>query len=158
VAEVEKLAVYVGDQRRIVRGDVARMVEAGRVETIWKIVEAAANGQGATALKLLDDLVASGENPHGLLPAMTAALLKLYHAGRLRAAGRSLEEACRLAGMVKWAVEKTREQHAHLGFRRVDRLPAMLLRADLDLKGGSALEPHLILELLLVALALPRTD
>ena len=32
---------------------------------------------------------------------------------------------------------------------RVDQLPATLLRADLDLKGGIALEPRIILETLL---------
>jgi DNA polymerase-3 subunit delta len=158
VAEVEKLAVYVGESRRIDRGDVAKMVGAGRVETIWKVLDAATTGQGATALKLLDDLLASGESPNGLLAAISASLVKVYHAGRLRAARLSLEEACQIAGIVHWAVGKTREQHAHLGFRRVDRLPATLLRADLDLKGGSALDPRIVLELLLVGLSCPRTD
>jgi DNA polymerase-3 subunit delta len=55
-------------------------------------------------------------------------------------------------------VEKTGKQHAHLGPRRVDRLPERLLRADLDLKGGSALDPRVVLELLMVELALPRAD
>jgi hypothetical protein len=34
----------------------------------------------------------------------------------------------------------------------------LLLRADLDLKGGSPLDARVILERLLVRLALPRTD
>jgi DNA polymerase-3 subunit delta len=74
----------------------------------------------------------------------------------LRAARVPLEEACRIAGV--FGVDKTRRQHAHLGPARVDRLPAMLARADLDLKGNSPLDPRVVLEQLLVELALPRKD
>ena len=35
-SELEKLAVYAGESKRIERADVARMVGAGRVETVWK--------------------------------------------------------------------------------------------------------------------------
>jgi DNA polymerase-3 subunit delta len=155
-AEVEKLAVYVGAAGRIRREDVARMVEAGRIETVWKVLDAATTGDGATAIKHLDDLLASGEHPVRVLAGLTVSLLKTHHAGRLRAARVSLEEACRMAGI--FTIEKTRRQHAHLGPARVDRLPAMLLKADRDLKGDSLLDERVILEELLVRLALPRRD
>jgi DNA polymerase III subunit delta len=158
VAEVEKLAVYAGTSKKIERGDVAKMVGAGRVETIWKALDAVTTGQAGEALVLLDNLLAAGEIPTPLLAAMSASLLKVHHAGRLRAARLPLDEACRMAGIPTFAVEKTRKQHAHLGPRRVDRLPATLLRADLDIKGGSALEPRVVLERLFIALARPRTD
>ena len=45
-SEVEKLAVYAGSSKKIERGDVAKMVGAGRVETIWKALDAATTGQG----------------------------------------------------------------------------------------------------------------
>ncbi len=51
-SEVEKLAVYAGSSKRIERGDVAKMVGAGRVETIWKALDAATTGQGGAALEL----------------------------------------------------------------------------------------------------------
>jgi len=157
-AEIEKLAVYAGFSRRIERRDVARLVGAGRVETIWKTLDAAMAGQGRIALEHLENLLASREDPILLLAAMSANLLKIHHAGHLRAARLNLDDACRLAGIPSFAVDKTRRQHAHLGPSRVDQLPAMLLRADLDLKGGSTLDPRVVLERLLVRLALPRTD
>lgn len=157
-SEVEKLAVYAGESRRIERGDVARMVDAGRVETVWKALDAATTGQARSALELLDNLLTSGEAPVMLLAAMSASLLKVHHAGRLRGARLSLDEACRIAGIPPFAIEKTGKQHAHLGPHRVDRLPNTLLRADLDLKGGSAAEPRVVLERLLIGLARPRTD
>jgi DNA polymerase-3 subunit delta len=157
-SEVEKLAVYAGEAKRIERADVARMVDAGRVETVWKALDAATTGQARTALELLDNLLAAGEAPVGLLAAMSASLLKVHHAGRLRGARLTLEEACRIAGVFPSAVEKTGKQHAHLGPHRVAQLPSTLLRADLDLKGGSSAEPRVVLERLLAGLSRPRAD
>jgi DNA polymerase-3 subunit delta len=93
-----------------------------------------------------------------VLAAMSTNLLKLHHAGILRAARLNLDDACRLAGIPTFAIEKTRRQHAHLGPSRVGHLPATLLRADLDLKGGSSLDPRVVLEMFLVHLAATRAD
>jgi DNA polymerase-3 subunit delta len=76
----------------------------------------------------------------------------------LRRARVDLNEASQRAGIYPGAVEKTGRQHTHLGPTRVDRLPGLLLQADLDLKGDSTLTPRMILERLLVRLATPRQD
>ena len=158
VAEIEKLAVYVGEAGRIERKDILKMVGAGRAETVWKTLDAALAGQTRVALGHLDHLIADGEEPVGLLAAMSTSLLKVHHAGHLRAARLNVDEACRLAGIPPFAVDKTRKQHAHLGPSRVDQLPGDLRRADLDIKGGSTLDPRVVLETFLIRLALPRTD
>jgi DNA polymerase-3 subunit delta len=158
VAELEKLSIYAAETKRINKKDILKLVGAGRVETIWKTLDAALAGQVRTAIEHLDSLITDGEEPVGLLAAMSANLLKLHHAGQLRAARLDLEEACRLAGIPSFAFDKTRKQHAHLGPARVDQLPATLQRADLDLKGGSTLDPRVILETFLIRLALPRAD
>ncbi len=159
-SEVEKLAIYVGDRKQIGREDVARMVGAGRVETIWRTLEAATTGHSAEALDDLDKLLGAGEHPVGLLAAMSASLRKVHHAGQLRLARRDLKEACREAGIPPYpaAIDMTSRQHKHLGPSRVDQLPEMLLKADLDLKGSSMLAPRVVLERLLLRLAEPRHD
>jgi DNA polymerase III subunit delta len=160
VSEVEKLSVYVGTRGKIHRDDVARLVGAGRIETVWKVLEAATTGRGDLALDHLDGLLTAGESPVGLLSAMSFSLLKLYHAGCLRRRRMDLRDACAGAGIPTYpgAIEQTRMQHAHLGPGRVDRLPEMLLQADLDMKGASMLVPRTLLERLLVSLASPRLD
>jgi len=160
VPEVEKLATYVGERAKISRDDVARLVGAGRVETIWKTLEAATTGNATEAICLLDRLLSSGEHPVGLLAAMSASLRKLHHAGQLRVAHKSIEEACREAGIPTYtgAIQSTLRQHKHLGPARVAGLPDLLLRADLDLKGSSSLSPRAILERLLLRLAQPREE
>lgn len=157
-SEIDKLSIYTADSGTIRRDDVARLVEAGRLENVWKVLDAATEGNGSLAAKLLDDLISAGEHPVPLLAAMVSSLLKVHHAGRLRAARLSLADACRSAGIAPFAVERTGRQHGHLGPGRVDRLPAVLLKADLDIKGGSQLEPRVVLETLLVWLSQPRRD
>lgn len=157
-SEVEKLYVYVGDQGLIRREDVAKMVGAGRVETIWRTVEAATTGEPAQALADLDHLLGSGEAPVRLLAGMSFSLLKVHHAGQLRRARVDLKEACQRAGIFAGGVEKARQQHAHLGPSRVDQLPGLLLQADLDIKGDSTLPPRIVLERLMVRLARKRED
>jgi DNA polymerase-3 subunit delta len=158
-SEVEKLAVYVGDRKRIQREDVSAMVGAGRVEKIWTIIDDASTGKGAEALADLDLLLASGEHPIKILAAMTSSLQKVHHSGQLRRARVDLRDACQVAGITyPAAIEKTGRQHTHLGPSRVDRLPKLLLEADLDLKGNSQLPPEVILERLVVALSQKRRD
>jgi DNA polymerase-3 subunit delta len=157
-AELEKLAVYVGTHKGIHRDDVATMVGAGRVESLWTILDAATTGAGGEALAELDKLLGSGEPPVKLLAGIGASLRKVCHAGQLRLRRVSDRDACREAGIPPFAVEKTLKQHAHLGPARVSRIPELLLRADLDLKGSSQLPPRAILERLLLELARPRRD
>jgi DNA polymerase-3 subunit delta len=158
-SEVEKLAVYVGTRKEIAVEDVARMVGAGRIDTIWNVLKAATTGRSGEAIADLDRLIASGEHPVGLLAMLTSSLRKVHHAGQLRRAKFSLEDACEQAGIYRGAATRdTGEQHMHLGPARVDRLPDLLLRADLDLKGSSSLTPQTVMERLLVHLARPRYD
>ena len=157
-SEVEKLAVYVGERRVIRREDVARMVGAGRVETIWRTIDAATTGQAGEALTDLDHLLGAGEHPIRLIAGLASSLQKVHHAGQLRRARVELRDACQRAGIYPGAVEKTGRQHAHLGPGRVEKLPGLLLQADLDLKGDSQLPPRVILERLVVQLARPRQD
>ena len=128
VAEIEKLSIYAAETKRIDRTAILKLVGAGRVETIWKTLDAALAGQPRLALEHLDTLISGGEEPVGMLAAMGAYLTKLHFAGHYRAARLSVDEACRLAGIPSFAVDKTRKQHAHLGPSRVDRLPATLER------------------------------
>lgn len=158
VAEVDKLSIATAHVGEIRREDVSRFVESGRLEQIWDVANAAAEGDGIRAVKLLDDLIASGEHPVGLLARMASSLMKLHHTGRLRATRMTLAEACQSLGISPYFAQSMGKQHTHLGPTRVDRLPADLLQADLDLKGGSQLPPRVVLEILLARLAGPRRD
>ncbi|HEU5116278.1 MAG TPA: DNA polymerase III subunit delta [Isosphaeraceae bacterium] len=157
-SEVEKLATYVGDRKTIKSEDVTKMVGAGRLETIWRVIDAATTGNGGEALEDLDRLLGAGEPPFKLLGALGSSLSRVHHAGELRLKRLEPREACREAGIKPFAVDTTLKQHTHLGPTRVRRLPEMLLRTDLDLKGFSQLPPRTVLEKLIVELARARRD
>ena len=95
----------------------------------------------ASALEHLDNLLAAGEQPTPMLAAMSVSLLKTHHAGRLRAARLNLNEACRIAGIPAFAVDKTRKQHAHLGPTRVDHLPPCSCRPTSTSRGEARSTP-----------------
>lgn len=157
-AELDKLATYVGKAPSITVDDVAKMVDAGRVEEIWAVIDAATVGKLPKALAILDRLLDSGEPPIKILAAVSSSLLKIHHAGVLRVRKVPAPEAARQAGIQGFLVDKMVQQHAHLGPSRTAKLPSLLLQADLDLKGYSQLPPRVILERLFVALGSPRPD
>ncbi len=157
-SEVEKLWVYVGDRKSIGTDDVMKMVGAGKIETVWKALDAATTGRAAEAFEDIDKLIASGQHPVGILAAWAASLKKVHHAGQLRRAKYDLGEACKIAGVLPFAIKTTGMQHAHLGPSRVDGLPKLLLQADLDLKGSSQLSARAVMDRLVIELAKPRRD
>jgi DNA polymerase-3 subunit delta len=160
--ELEKLAIATHDGKKSVikRDDVARYVHAGQADTVWNMIERATTGNSAQALADLDALISSGENPVGLLAATSVTLRKLHHAGILRQRKVEANEAFREAGFPGFpkAIDVGIAQHRHLGPKRVNDLPGVLIQADLDLKGWSDLSPRSVMERLIVKLAQPRKD
>lgn len=160
--ELEKLAVACHDGKKSVirREDVARYVHSGHVESVWTMIELAATGQAAKALEYLDSLLGAGEHPIKLIAAMASNLRKLHHAGMLRFNKMEAAAAFKEAGMFTFpkAIDMAVSQHKHLGPTRVRNLPAILLQADLDLKGWSEMDDRTIMERLILKLATPRRD
>lgn len=160
--ELEKLAIATHDGKKSVikRDDVARYVHAGQADTVWVMIERATTGNSAQALADLDALISSGENPVGLLAAVSVTLRKLYHAGVLRQRRMDAHEAFREAGFPGFqkVIDAGIAQHRHLGPKRVNDLPGILIQADLDLKGWSDLTPRTIMERLIIKLAQARKD
>ena len=158
--ELEKLAIatHDGKSSRIRQEDVARYVHDGQAESVWRMIERATKGDARRALDDLDSLLSAGEKPIALLAAMSSHLRKLHHAGWLRQQRVPDREAMKQAGVFPQGIDDALAQHKHLGFNRVMALPAMMLEADLGMKGWSELPPRAIMERLIVRLAQPRKD
>lgn len=158
--ELEKLAVatHDGTASRITRDDVLRYVHAGQAESVWRMIERAAKGDARRALEDLDSLLSSGEAPIAVLAAISSHLRKLHHAGWLRQQKVPDREAMKQAGVFPAGIDDALAQHRHLGFNRVMALPAMMLEADLGMKGWSELPPRAIMERLIIRLSKPRKD
>ncbi|MAE69227.1 MAG: hypothetical protein CME06_02030, partial [Gemmatimonadetes bacterium] len=111
--EIEKLADYVGERRRIEKADVVALVPAAREPNVFELVDTMARSELDRALDLYDRLCAGGEDPLAVVGAA----------------------AWRFLGMWKKGPRGRRD------IDRLHFVLAELLSADLDLKstGGGAL-------------------
>jgi DNA polymerase III subunit delta len=157
--ELAKLALSAGEERRISPELVQKLAGGWRAKTTWDMLDAALDGKPKEAIEQLDRLLASGEQPIGLLGQIATSLRRLAAATRLvlqaEAARRkvNLRGALEQAGVRSFVLQKAERQLRLLGRRRGMQLYRWLLQADLDLKGGSRLPPRVILERLIVRLA-----
>jgi DNA polymerase-3 subunit delta len=151
--ELAKLATYVGEEQGIDEGDVDRLVGSSRAENAWKIFDAIAAGQPGAALAILDRVLEEGEEPIGILGALSWQLRRLAQAARLTQPGRPLRVALQQVGIHPYRVSGAEQQLRHLGRRRAYRLFDWLLETDLGLKGASPLPPRTQLERLVARLA-----
>jgi DNA polymerase III subunit delta len=161
--ELAKLALMAGEAKKITAELVGQSVGSWRTKTTWEMLDAALDGQVAEAMLQLDRLLASGEQPIGVLGQVSASLRRLAAATRLvlqaESAGRriNLREVLERAGVRPFVLQRAERQLRHLGRQRGAQLYDWLLEADLDLKGQSTMPPRLILERLIVRLASPQT-
>ena len=159
--EIARLALVAADAT-ISPDLVRRQVSSWRAKTTWGMLDFVLDGQVAAAMLELDRLLASGENPLGLLAQISASLRRLAAATRLllqgEAAGRriTLSQALQQAGVRSFVVQKAERQLRRLGRARGGQLYDWLLEADLDLKGDSPLPPRSVLERLIIRLAAPQ--
>jgi DNA polymerase-3 subunit delta len=151
--ELDKLAAYVGERADITAEDVDQLVAAGRVETVWKIIDAATAGDAAVAIGMLNSLTGAGEQPLLIFGAISSQLRKLAKAYRLVMNGENPRTALPKAGVPPYFVEKAQGQLRHLGRDRLGRLYQWLSETDLGIKGDSSLTPQHLLERLVVRVA-----
>jgi DNA polymerase-3 subunit delta len=157
--ELAKLALMTGSDKKITPELVSRAVGGWRTKTTWEMLDAALDGEVVEAMAQLDRLLASGEQPVGLLGQISASLRRFAAATRLilraETTGRriTLRDALERTGVRSFFLQKSERQLKLLGRQRGGQIYRWLLQADLDLKGDSAMPARLVLERLIVRLA-----
>ena len=153
--ELDKLATYVGDRRRITRAEVEALVLSAKRYSVWQLADMLASGQRSRAIEFLDSLLREGEQPAGLVGAMAWMYRKLIEAQELSA---------RLSGWQAARQLGVRPETAELALRQARRIPrhqlldglVALYEADSRLKSGAA-NPRAILEFVVARLTRART-
>jgi DNA polymerase III subunit delta len=159
--ELAKLALMVGNDKKISSEMVQSSVGGWRAKTTWDMLDLALDGKAAEALRQIDLLLADNQVPIGLLGQISYTLRRLAAATRLilqaESAGRRLSvgQALEQAGLKKFFLAKAERQLKRLTRHRGKQIYRWLLEADMDLKGESHMPPRLILERLIVRLAAP---
>ncbi len=150
--EIEKLATYVGDKRRITLADVDVLVVSEHRYSVWQLADMLAARDRDRALTFLDSLLRRGEQPAGLVGALAWMYRKLVQAQEAPANSNKYQAAGRL---------KLRPEAAEVALRSAHRIPrkrllaglGALYEADSQLKSNSKeAEKRIILEFLLTRL------
>jgi DNA polymerase-3 subunit delta len=151
--ELEKLATYAGDRKRITRADVDALVIADQKYSVWELSGMLASGDRQSAMLFLESLFREGEEAVGMVGAMAWMFRKLIEVQDLpRGAGEW--DAIRL-GM--------RKETAQIALKYAPRIPReqlvsgvqYLSEADSQLKSSVA-EPRALLEFLIARLTTRR--
>lgn len=148
--ELDKLATYAGERRRVRREDVAALVISEKTTTIWEVADLLATRQPKKALEFLERLLREGEEPPMMVGAMAWMYRKLIEASELRGATNGWQ-AARALGMrpeqAEIALQSARKTSRE---RLLDGLKA-LQKADDRLKSGA--DDRVVLEFLVAGLA-----
>ncbi len=159
-----KLALFTEPGGEITPEMVRDIVGGWRAKTTWDMLEAACDGDADEALRQLDQMLHSGENPLALFGSISWSLRRFADAtraferaeqeGRRPNMGRALEEG----GFRSWpqgAMETAARQLKQLGRQRAGQLYRWLLEADLALKGShsSPRRQRFVLELLIIRMS-----
>ena len=147
--EIEKLRDYLGTRKKITRADVEAMVASERTTTVWELADLLASRQGRKSLEFLDRLLRDGEEPLGMVGAMTWMYRKLIEASEIRGAMNGWQAARTLgmrpeqAEIALRAARKTSKAELLVGLRALEK-------ADDRLK--SSKDARTVMEFLVVEL------
>ncbi len=150
-SEIEKLTLFLGQRRQVTLDDVLESVGESSVQSGFALADAVFAGQVESALTILDQLLAGGEEPLLLLGLLAQRVRRFIQGRHLLDNGASLDEVATKL-QVFW-----KEKGAF--FAQVRQIPPRrvasgLMRcpeADQELKTGGV--PALVMERLVMGLA-----
>jgi DNA polymerase-3 subunit delta len=76
--EMEKVLLYVGDRPAIHREDVETVVSRTVEAQVFKLVDAIAEGDAASAMRLLQDVLVSGGRAEAVVPRLLALIARQF--------------------------------------------------------------------------------
>lgn len=150
--ELEKLALYAAG-RQIENADVDALVVSAKKYSIWKLADAFAAGNRRASMLFLDSLLREGEQPAGIVGALSWMYRKLVEARELPA-GTNPYSAARELGMRPEAAGIALLQSRKIPREKLLAGIAILAEADSTLKSGAP-NPRATLEFVLARLTSP---
>jgi DNA polymerase-3 subunit delta len=161
--ELQKLTLYQQSDGTLSLDIIKQAVGGWKTQTTWEAIDAAADGDTAKALELLDRLLRGGEHPLALFGQISSSLRKYSTATeivyrQLRNGNRpDIPGALKEAGFPFWGNELPLNESRlkRMGSKRASQIAQWLLEADLALKRSHSKEEmgRLVLEKLFVQLA-----
>lgn len=154
--ELEKLALYVGERRRITAADIDALVVSEKKYSVWQLADMLAARRRDAALAFLDSVLREGEPPPAVVGALAWMYRKLIEARELSPHASKWQAAGQL-GM--------RPETAELAIRQSRKIPredllegiVALAEADSRLKSGTP-DQRAVMEFLVARLTAPESS
>jgi len=149
--ETEKLALYVGDATAT-HDDVAVLCPPDVQSNIFAFVDSLAAGERDRALKLLEDLISTGEPPLRLTFMIRRQFQLVARARALKERGVARKEVASQLKVPPFVARKLEEQSSTLDEGDLERALARVQDLESGLKGGSDLSDEIQVELTVLGL------
>lgn len=150
--ETEKLALYVGDGTAT-HDDVAVLCPSDVQSNIFAFVDALAAGEQDRAIRLLEDLIDTGEPPLRLLFMIRRQFQLVARAGALLERGTPRKEIASILKVPPFVARKLDEQGSKLDDEDLERALTLIQALESGLKGGSNLSDELQVEMAVIKLS-----
>jgi DNA polymerase III subunit delta len=150
--ETEKLVLYVGDGT-VTHDDVAALCPPDVQSNIFAFVDSLAAGERDKALRLLEDLIATGEPPLRLTFMIRRQFQLVARARALIERGIPRKEIASLLKVPPFVARKLEEQGHELDEEDLEGALAQIQGLESGLKGGSDLSDELQVELTVLGLS-----
>lgn len=154
-SELEKLLAYSGGE--VVReADVRALVSRAREHKGWELADAIIAGQGATAARVLNEILADGDHPQLILATIAGRYRRIAIARDMLDRGESGSAIAAQLGMrIGFGLDRMIESAQRMPLTAVRAAYQRIIEADRDMKGGIELDDdaRLALELLVQELA-----
>ena len=152
--ETEKLALYVGEDTATYE-DVAALCPPDVQSNIFAFVDSLAAGDRDRALKLLEDLISTGEPPLRLTFMIRRQFQLVARARALRDRGTPQKEIASLLRVPPFVARKLDEQSRNMNDEDIERALARIQDLESGLKGGSGLPDEFQVEMTVMKLSGP---
>src|SRR5215211_1311687 len=152
VGHAEKLALYVGDATAT-HDDVAVLCPPDVQSNIFAFVDSLAAGERDRALKLLEDLISTGEPPLRLTFMIRRQFQLVARARALKERGVARKEVASQLKVPPFVARKLEEQGRKLEDQDLEYALAAVRDLESGLKGGSDLSDELQVELTVLGLS-----
>jgi DNA polymerase III subunit delta len=150
--ETEKLALYVGDGTAT-HDDVAALCPPDVQSNIFAFVDSLAAGERDRALRLLEDLIGTGEPPLRLTFMIRRQFQLVARARALLEAGTPRKETAGILKVPPFVARKLEEQGSKLAEEDLERALALIQDLESGLKGGSNLSETFQVEMTVLKLS-----
>ena len=149
--EVEKLILYAGTEKTLPEAAVDELVRASRIHGIFELTAALGKRDGRDALRLLGNLLESGESPLGILSMMAWHFRQILIAQDLLKDGIPAKEIGRIARVPDFRLMEFLRQARELDAGIARTLYLRLAEADRSFKSTSP-DERMVLEHLICPL------